>query len=251
MLRLLLLLLLFALPVQAERIVADLSQSRVGISATFDGSEILVFGAVSREAPMPADGPLQIIVTVEGPPKTEIVRRKDKKLGIWVNSESARIENVPSFYAIATTAPLAESLKDSEDLMRKVSIRRAIDSVGNQLDLGGSTEFADALMRIRTENGLYSVREGAVKFMSDTLFRTSIDLPSNLTAGEYTARILITRNMNVVDVFETTLDVRKVGLERWLYTLAHDKPLYYGLMSLLIAIVAGWTASAVFSYFKS
>lgn len=251
MFRLIAIFLLLAWPLNAEEIVADLSQNRVGISATFDGSEIMIFGAISRDAPQPVDGDLQVIITVAGPSTPVTVRRKDKKLGIWVNSESVLIDNAPSFYSISTTAPLKASLADSADLLLKVSIPRAIASIGAHLASGHAQDFTKALMRIRTDNGLYNVREGAVEFMSSTLFRTSVDLPSNLTAGEYTARILITRNKAVVDIFETKLDIHKVGIQRWLYNLAHENAVYYGLMSLLIAIAAGWTASAVFSYFRA
>ncbi len=242
--------LLLAWPLSAEEIVADLSQSSVGITATFDGSEILIFGAISRSAPMPDDAPLEVIITVAGPSEPVMVRRKDRRFGIWVNNESVLIDNAPSFYSISTTAPLKKSLADSADILLKVSIPRAIASVGAQLASGQAQEFTEALMRVRTANGLYNVREGAVEFMSDTLFRTSVELPSNLTAGEYTARILITRNKAVVDVFETRLDVQKVGIGRWLYNLAHEHAVYYGLMSLFIAIFAGWSASAVFRYLK-
>jgi len=242
--------LLLAWPLSAEEIVADLSQNSVGITATFDGSEILIFGAISRSAPMPDDAPLEVIITVAGPSEPVMVRRKDRRFGIWVNNESVLIDNAPSFYSISTTAPLKKSLADSADILLKVSIPRAIASVGAQLASGQAQEFTEALMRIRTANGLYNVREGAVEFMSDTLFRTSVELPSNLTAGEYTARILITRNKAVVDVFETRLDVQKVGIGRWLYNLAHEHAVYYGLMSLFIAIFAGWSASTVFRYLK-
>lgn len=253
MLRLLALLLFAALPMNAgEEIVADLSQNRVGISATFDGSRILVFGAVSRDAPAPDNGPMQVVVSVSGPREAITIRRKDKRAGIiWVNSASALIDEAPSFYSVATTVPLSEALSDAADSIHKVSIARAISSIGTQIATGHAAEYTQALIRIRSGNGLYSVREGAVEFMDETLFRTEIDLPSNLTAGEYTARILITRDKQVVDVFETKLDIRKVGIERWLYNLAHDNAIYYGLMSLFIAIVAGWMASAVFSYFRA
>jgi hypothetical protein len=50
----------------------------------------------------------------------------------------------------------------------------------------------------------------------------------------------------VVSQLETVIDVQKVGLERWLYTLSRQQPLVYGLMSLAIAIAAGWGASAAF-----
>lgn len=243
-----------AIPLNAgEEIIADLSQNRVGISATFDGSQILVFGAVSRDSPAPGSSPLQVVISVSGPHHPVTVRRKDKRAGIiWVNSASALIDDAPSFYSVATTVPLAEALSDNEDAKYKVSIPRAISSVGTQIATEGhAAEFIDAVIRIRTNNGLYQMHEGAVELMSETLFRTEIDLPSNLTAGEYTARILITRDQQVVDVFETKLDIQKVGIERWLYNLAHDNAVYYGLMSLFIAITAGWMASAVFSYFRA
>ena len=40
-----------------EEVVLGLSQDRVAITANFDGSEILIFGAVKREAPIPQDDP--------------------------------------------------------------------------------------------------------------------------------------------------------------------------------------------------
>ena len=73
LLRALIISLLLALPAQAEEIVADLSQTRVAITANFDGSEILIFGAVRREEAMP-EGPLAVIITVEGPSERTTVR---------------------------------------------------------------------------------------------------------------------------------------------------------------------------------
>ena len=83
-----------------------------------------------------------------------------------------------------------------------------------------------------------------------TLFRTSIALPAALTEGEYQTRIFLTRGGKVVSQYETSIYVRKVGLERWLYALSRDKAFLYGLMSLAIAIAAGWSASAVFSLLR-
>jgi uncharacterized protein (TIGR02186 family) len=80
----------------------------------------------------------------------------------------------------------------------------------------------------------------------ETLFRTSVDMPANLTEGDYFTRIFLTRGGQVVSEFETTIDVKKVGLERFLYNLSRQQPLIYGLLSLAIAILAGWLASSFF-----
>ncbi|WP_170414966.1 TIGR02186 family protein [Ruegeria atlantica] len=246
--RLLITLALCASPALAvdEEVVLGLSQDRVAITANFDGSEILVFGAVKREAPIPPGPPLEVIVAVSGPSGPVTVRRKERKLGIWVNTDSVLVDRAPSFYAVATSAPLNEILSDTEDLRYSVSIARAIRSVGAAMNIRGAQEFADAVVRIRENEGLYSIREDTVAVDEQTLFRTSIEMPADLTEGDYVARIFLTRGGSVVSQFETTIDVRKVGLERFLFNMSRQQPVWYGLMSLVIAIAAGWGASTAF-----
>ncbi|MFZ1726225.1 MAG: TIGR02186 family protein [Albidovulum sp.] len=242
---------LLALPVHGEEVVAGMSQNRVAITANFDGSEILIFGAVKREAPIPNADPLGVIITVAGPSRQIAVRRKDKRFGIWVNVDSVEVDSAPAFYAVATSAPLSKVLADIEDLRYKISIPRAIRSVGAPMTVKDSVSFTDALIRIRIANNLYQMLEGQVELSQETLFDTSIILPANLVEGEYRARIFLTRSGKVVDEYETEIGVHKVGLERWIYALAHEQPLIYGLLSLFIAIAAGWGASAVFRYFRA
>ncbi|MEO5614635.1 MAG: TIGR02186 family protein, partial [Cypionkella sp.] len=83
MIRVLILLLALTGPVWAnEALVSGLSQNRVQITANFDGSEILIYGAVKRDAPAPDGPPLEVIVTVEGPSTALIIRRKERVAGI-------------------------------------------------------------------------------------------------------------------------------------------------------------------------
>lgn len=248
MLRLLALLTVLALPATAEEIVLGLSRDQVAITANFEGSDILIFGAVKREAPAPQGNDLGVIVTVAGPDLPVTVRRKDRRLGIWVNTDQVEVDSAPSFYAVATSGPMREVLRDVEDLRYKVTIPRAIRSVG--AEVSDSRLFTQALIRIRAGQELYQVLEGAVDLEEDTLFRTAITLPANLTEGNYEAHIFLTRGGRVIDEYITTIPVQKVGLERWLYNLAHENAMLYGLMSLAIAIAAGWGASAAFSLLR-
>ncbi|GGH35516.1 conserved hypothetical protein [Cribrihabitans marinus] len=253
MLRLLSLLLLIALPAQAadENVVLGLSQDRVAITSNFDGSDILVFGAIKRESPIPGGEPLQVIVTVSGPSEPVVVRRKERRFGIWVNIDSVLVDRAPSFYAVATSGPFSDVITNTEDLRHKVSIRRAIRSVGADMNIQGAQSFSEAVIRIRERAGLYSIRENTVAVDEQTLFRTSIDMPADLTEGAYATRIFLTRGGQVISSFQTTIDVQKVGLERFLYTLSREQPIVYGLMSLAIAIAAGWGASAAFRILRN
>lgn len=254
MLRLACLLLALVLPSlpasAAEEVVADLSQDRVSISTSFDGSEILVFGAIKRDAPMPIEGPLAVIITIAGPDEAITVRRKDRRFGIWVNTESVDVQRSPSFYAVASSIPLERALSETEDQRWKISTRQKLRAVGATEMTDDSPTFLDALIRVREADGLYSVAEETVDLRDSTLFSTSIALPSALTEGDYVTRIFLTRGGAVVDSYATSIYVQKVGMERFIYNLAHDQPLVYGLLSLFIAIVAGWLASAVFRYIR-
>jgi uncharacterized protein (TIGR02186 family) len=220
-----------------------LSQDAVAITATFDGTGILVFGAVKRDAPAPAD-PLDVVVTVSGPSQPLVVREAARAFGLWINRASVEVDAAPSFYAVATTAPPPLALSDTEDLRHAVTVPRAVRAIGN--DVGNREDFLDALLRIRTAEGRYVLLEGEVELDQGTLFRADVALPADLVEGDYALRVFLTRDGAVVDRLDTVLPVRRVGIERWLHALAMDSPLLYGLLSLSLAVAAGWAASAGF-----
>ncbi|WP_308915924.1 TIGR02186 family protein [Jannaschia sp. LMIT008] len=245
-----LLILAWATPASAERVVAALSQNRVQIDTAFTGSEILVYGAIVRDLPAPDDSKLGVIVTVSGPEVPTTVRRKERRLGIWVNTDAAVIERAPSFYAVAASAPIAQILLGSEDERYFISPGRALRGVMAAEGLNAD-KFTEALIRIREREGAFQTSDSPLFLTDDTLFSTEVRLPANLVEGTYAIRIFLTRDGVVRTRYDTVISVRKVGLERFLYNLAHEQPLIYGLMSLGIAIFAGWAASAVFRFIKA
>ena len=109
------------------------------------------------------------------------------------------------------------------------------------------TEFSTA----PEQQGLYRVEEESVELQESTLFDTSISMPANISEGRYLTRVFLTRAGKVVSVHESEIQVGKVGLERWLFTLSRQMPLVYGLLSLAIAALAGWGASALFRAIRS
>ena len=245
---LLLLLMLVSLPARAEEIVLGLSNDEVALTVTFDGQDLLVFGAVSRVAP-PPPGELGVIVTVSGPKLPVMVRKQARVAGIWMNAEEALVDAAPSFYAIATNRPLVDILSSVEDLRQSITINQAIRSVGNEIL--NSADFTEALIRVRRAEDFYRLREGEVSLTAETLFDTRFELPANLIEGNYAVRIFLTRGGAVVDRYETVIGVQKVGVERWLYNLAQEMAWAYGLLALALAIVAGWSASAAFRLIRS
>ncbi len=237
---------LMALPLRAEQVIAGLSQNRVSLTVNFEGSEILIFGAVRREAPLPEESELNVIVTIEGPPQETVVWRKARRAGIWVNTDSQDIRAAPSFYAVATTGPLQDILSPDADLTHRISTRLAIFEARGMDDPTVRATFTEALIRIREGQGLYQQHDGGIDLERETLFSTRLTLPKTIVEGRYAARILLVRDGQVIDEVETVINVQKAVLERWLTNLAYDQPFIYGALALFLAVFFGWGASALF-----
>lgn len=235
----------------AESVVAGLSHDNIGITASFNGSEILIYGAVKRESPFPNEKPLHVIVTLEGPSETVKIRRKSREMGIWVNTDSVIVGAAPTYYSIATTGPFEEILDPTVDVRERIGIPLAVRAFSGPIEVSDARPFTQALLRIREGEGLYSLNEGGVHLVEQTLFRADFKLPSNLIEGDYKTRIFLLRGGQLVDRYQTAIYVRKVGLERWLYMLSQDYAALYGLLALALAVFAGWAAAAIFRLFRA
>ncbi|MCW9033933.1 MAG: TIGR02186 family protein [Rhodospirillales bacterium] len=224
---------------EREHLVVDLSAHQVEITAGFNGAELLLFGATGGKG--------DVVVVVRGPTESTIVRRKDKKGGIWVNGENMRFDNVPGFYAIAATRKLDaflpwELAKDKEigtDFLTLVPHNGKGDAVATR-------NFRDALIRTKKKAGLYANEVSEVSFLGNLLFRTDIKFPANVPVGKYSVDVYLIRGLELVEIKNTPLVVKKIGIEAGIFYFAKHHALAYGIFAVLIAAFAGWLAGVIF-----
>lgn len=250
----LLLAMLWTLPLQASEIVGSLSQNRVALTANFTGSQILIFGAIRHGPDDFATGEdlsdYDVAIAVEGPREAVTIWRRDRVLGIWMNVEQVTLAAVPSFYAVATSDRVSEILSPETDAALDLTPAHAIRPDHALSVVDEITPFTDALLRIRARNDQFMTLERWVHLDRDILFRATVDLPANLIEGAYITRMYLLRNGEVVHQYRTAIFVQKDGLERFLYQLAHDQPLLYGLLAIALALIAGWGAQAAFTLLR-
>ena len=93
-------------------LVPDISARQVQISYRFSGAQLLLFGAISYpDGRLPAR-PADVAVVLRGPVQPILVREKKKIAGIWMNADSNRFRSAPSFYAVASSRPIADLLDE-------------------------------------------------------------------------------------------------------------------------------------------
>lgn len=224
-------------PATAEPLVADLSRHLVAITTGFAGTDVLMFGAV--------DGPGDVVVVVRGPTRAEVVRRKDRLAGIWVNAASAVVEGAPSFYHVAATRPLA-ALAEEPVLDRHQIGAQRLEMTVQGADRAEAAEYREALLRLKRAQGLYGVEVAPVTFLGERLFRTEIHFPSNVPVGTYGVEIYLFRDGEVAGAQTTPLVIGKVGIGAELYDFAHRHAEMYGIVAVILAASAGWVAAVAF-----
>lgn len=232
---------------QAESVVATLSDTRVEIQSNFVGTELTVFGAIERDAmTVGRTRGYDVVVVVRGPEEQVVTRRRDRVLGIWVNTESVTYRSAPSYYAALATRPI-------EEIGGSLILRRHQIGLGNlRLDpvnevLPDDYEvFRIAMVRRKAAQGLYIEGSEAVTMLTPTLFTTRIWLPAHIRTGGYRAHVFVFADGALLATERLGFWVAKSGFEEQVFRLAERRPLVYGLSCVAIALFAGWFAGIVF-----
>ena len=76
--------------------------------------------------------------------------------------------------------------------------------------------------------------------------RVGINLPANVPTGTYQVEVFHLQEGRVVSAQTTPLQVSKVGAEAAVYDFAHQHSALYGLIAILVALMAGWVAHMAF-----
>lgn len=226
-------------PAQADAtLVSDISAHRIGITSSYTGTELLLFGALG-------EGGGDVVIVVRGPDQDLNVRRKGRVGGIWINTEAVSYGGVPGFYAVASNRPLSE-IASPRILKRNGIGIENLRFTGETVDVETPDPFASAIRRRRMENGLYSKDEGAVSVIYDRLFRADIPFPANVPVGNYNALIYLFQDGQVVVGETKPIIIDKSGMERAVYIFAQRQPALYGIFAVIVACLAGWGAAQFF-----
>ncbi|MDA1132833.1 MAG: TIGR02186 family protein [Proteobacteria bacterium] len=214
---------------------ADLSTHEVAITSSYVGEDLILFGARQGEG--------EIIVVIRGPEAALVVRRKERVAGLWLNRAFVAFRNVPGLYAIAASAEPERFAAEAFLVENEVGIGRLrLETVSG----ASAGEFAAALVRDRQREGLYAADVAPVRFVGEHLFRVEFHLPAAAPAGRYTATIFLLRGGNAVASNTAVLEVTKAGVGRAVYDYSRQQPTLYGIFAVILALLAGWLAAAVF-----
>jgi uncharacterized protein (TIGR02186 family) len=234
----------------AERLITSLSQHRVGVTPSFNGSDVVLFGGIERETGLlPLRGDYDVVVTVTGPRQDMVVYRKERVLGIWVNYESRTFENAPAYLSVLTNRKLdaianAETLRRLQLGLDNLALRQRPDHDARQTV--GDDVFRVAFLKLKSDSQLYLEESNGVTFLTPALFRALIPLPADVPIGTYEVDASLFADGAPITRTPSALEVYKAGFEQVVTSTAQNHGLLYGIITAMMALLTGWVASVAF-----
>jgi uncharacterized protein (TIGR02186 family) len=241
---------LAASPARAERLIVSVSNHRVTVTPNYSGEELVLFGSVEKDANTPPSrNSYDLVVTVAGPRADMVTRRKERKFGIWINTDSRQFVKVPTYLALFSNRPFDAIASPEVQRRQQLGLNNVLLTQrvgGDYADVVPNDAFRSAFVRLRMQHGLYREDTSAVTFLTPTLFRTGIPLPAEVPIGLYNVEIKLFADGALVTKTDTAFEIVKVGFEQFVATTAQQNGFVYGLVTAFMALMTGWMASIVF-----
>jgi uncharacterized protein (TIGR02186 family) len=231
---------------------ATVSKRTIAVTASFNGTEIFIFGAIGgSQQPSAESGYYDVVVVVEGAPSRAVVRRKSNVAGLWLNTSSVAFDNVPTFYAMTSTRPVDEIATEKDRELYGIGLEhlKFTPAVGQSVPLSNEDikNYRAAIIRLKRNAGLYvDEKQFGVTFTGKSIFLASVVLPANVSVGPFWTRVYLFREEKLLSSFSVNHTLEREGLERYLHAFAYRLPTLYGFTTVFIALGAGLAASAAF-----
>jgi uncharacterized protein (TIGR02186 family) len=240
--------LLGAAPARAERLITSISSSRVLITSSYTGADLVLFGSIERDGvSISRSGTYDVVVTVKGPAGLFTVREKQRFGPFWVNADQAKYADMPGYLAFHSSRPLADvtssQLRERFQLglAQVVAARGAVGQPADRVHT-----FHAALIRLKTEGRLFQSNENGVVFLSPNLFRAAINVPATAPLGNYEALTQLFADGALLSSEKSDFEVVKTGFEARVAQAAFGQSFFYGLTTVLLALGFGWVAHYAF-----
>ena len=228
------------------RLVPDVSSRAIDIQYSFTGEELLLFGAILYPGQRLPDDRADIVVVLKGPVRPIVLREKQRVAGIWVNASSIRLRTSPGFYAIGSSRPIDKLVDERTAAIFELGLANLSMSPTGFPEAKTLERFEAGLIDLYRRAGLFVENPASVEITEGVLYRARIPVPARVPVGTYRAETYLISRGRVLAVASRDVQIRKAGFERFVALAAERHGFLYGLSAVLLSLVLGYGASAIF-----
>ena len=225
------------LAISKEKLVAELFESEINIDVGFTGATISIFGVIDEEG--------DVVVTVTGPRKKIVVRKKESVMGLWINGSAKYFSDVPSFYYLASNKPLEELNAETSLYINQIGLNNLRFEGAEEDEITDRRLWKNGIIKTMLKQGRYSDEIGKINISKNKLFKTELYFGSDILEGEYIVDTLLLKSGNVVGARRSFINVSKSGLGAKIHSLANYNSLLYGFFAVTLALLFGFLANLI------
>lgn len=236
---------LTVLPVPAaQALTCSVTPDSIPITFTYHGAQLTITGESAS-----AD---DLIVTITSEPVDTALKYKEKVGGlVWMKKGTIEFKDAPRIYMLHSTADLNRILGEADrnqHLLGFDALRGRIrieDSAGNPAD----GKWFDEYLKFKKQEKVYDIQEGSIvrqHGVDGNTYQVNVAWPYQAPPGTYTVQVLAARDGKVVDRASTHFEVKSTGMVAALSKMAFDQAGLYGIMAVIIALLAGLAVGAIF-----
>ena len=215
---------------------SSVDPARVSAGSFYDGATLHVRGSVGERS--------QVAIRVTGPVEHHVFNRRGKIAGIiWGGIEHVTFRQAPSLYAIYTSAALAAVARPAvrdQLLLGYESLAARMEVVGTAVD---KREMIAHFVRLKESEGLYRLAPGAVRLADAEggrhTFDVAVPLPVAAPPGAIEVAVFELADGVVIAREATSVELVRVGMPDYLFRLAHDRGVLFGLLAVTVLLATG------------
>jgi uncharacterized protein (TIGR02186 family) len=193
-----------------------------------------------------------VIVKIAGPDGKETLKQKGKTAGVlWMNVGTLHFENTPNLYEIFSTRPVEHILAPEEAnrevigypaLGRHLAVQPVASPAEREKWVGEFIRFKETSKLYGGSTGTIAtqVKDGRQAYYINTAW------PFQAPPGAYTVTAYAVRDGKVIEKTEKPVNVEQAGVVRALSGMARNNGALYGLLSIAMALGAGFGVGLIF-----
>ncbi|MCB2182054.1 MAG: TIGR02186 family protein [Desulfobulbaceae bacterium] len=217
----------------ADNVTVDIAPQTVQIGTFYNGTTVTISGSIPAGA--------EAVIRLSGAGEDLHLKRKGKVGGVlWMNVGDLTYHNAPNVYKLLTDA-------STNDLDNSAARNYGFTALKNRIEISpdnGETDFLlKEFVRLKTEDGMYGIMPGTISYGAAEggmkSYTGTIDIPPGMTQGAYAVDVVAVQNDTIVGTSSSSLNLKQIGFPEQLSAMAFGHALWYGIMSVVIALMAG------------
>jgi len=196
--------------------------------------------------------PIDLVVKIASPDSHQAFRKKGKVGGLlWMTVGNLKFEHVPNLYLLYSTGKLEDVLDPEEMDKNEIgypALKRRVE-IDPLLSEEEKTRWFNEFVKFQEASNLYARSSGGVttNLQGGRLtYHIETVWPYQAPPGDYLATVYAIKNKRVTEKTETKIHVEQVGTVKALAEMAKNNAAFYGLISILIALIAGFGVGVIF-----